>query len=92
MTQKTIKIKKLIAADGMMLTNGEAYGKEVFLGNGDDATNWVEITNEDLEFVVDMIRGEEGTEAYIKVFRPSINDYLEFNITRRTVENVFQIN
>lgn len=48
----------------------------------------LEITNEDLEFVVDMIRGEEGTEAYIKVFRPSINDYLEFNITRRTVENV----
>ena len=48
----------------------------------------LEITNEDLEFVVDMIRGEEGTEAYIKVFRPSINDYLEFNIIRRTVENV----
>lgn len=48
----------------------------------------LEITNEDLEFVVDMIRGEEGTVAYIKVFRPSINDYLEFNITRRTVENV----
>lgn len=48
----------------------------------------LEITNEDLEFVVDMIRGEEGTVAYIRVFRPSINDYLEFNITRRTVENI----
>ncbi len=44
MTQKTIKIKKLIAADGMILTNGEVYGKQIFLGSGDDATNYHEIT------------------------------------------------
>ena len=59
MTQKTIKIKKLIAADGMMLTNGEAYGKEVFLGNGDDATNWVEITNEEYEKRISEMESEE---------------------------------
>ena len=48
----------------------------------------VEITNQDLTTVVEMIRGEEGTEVYIKVYRPSINDYVEFNVTRRVVENV----
>lgn len=48
----------------------------------------VEITNQDLSTVVDMIRGEEGTEVYIKVYRPSISDYVEFNVTRRVVENI----
>lgn len=49
MTQETIKIKKLIAADGMVLTNGESYGKEVFLGINDDASNWREIAEEEYE-------------------------------------------
>ncbi|MBE5933683.1 MAG: S41 family peptidase [Lachnospiraceae bacterium] len=48
----------------------------------------VEITNQDLSTVVDMIRGEEGTQVYIKVYRPSENDYVEFEVTRRVVENV----
>ncbi len=48
----------------------------------------VEITDQELTLVVDMIRGEEGTKAKIKVFRPSIQDYLEFEVTRRLVENV----
>ncbi len=48
----------------------------------------VEITNQDLSTVVDMIRGEEGTEVYIKVYRPSISGYVEFNVIRRVVENV----
>lgn len=48
----------------------------------------VEITDQDLTTVVDMIRGEEGTEIYIKIYRPSISDYLEFDVTRRVVENV----
>ena len=44
MKQETITLTKLIASDGMMLTNGEAFGKEVFLGTGDSADNWHEIT------------------------------------------------
>lgn len=48
----------------------------------------MEIIDQELTFVVDQIRGEEGTTAYIKVYRPSINDYLEFNVERRVVENV----
>ena len=44
MTQETITRIKLIASDGMMLTNGEVIGKEVFLGTSDSADNWHEIT------------------------------------------------
>lgn len=48
----------------------------------------VEIIDQDLELVVKMIRGEEGTVAHVKVFRASIDDFIEFDITRRLVENV----
>ena len=44
MKQETITLTKLIASDGMMLTNGEVIGKEVFLGTGDSPDNWHEIT------------------------------------------------
>ena len=47
----------------------------------------LELTDEDINSVVEKIRGKEGTTAYIKVFRPSINDYLEFDVPRRVVEN-----
>ena len=31
----TIELRKLTASEGMTLTNGEAYGKEVYLGVND---------------------------------------------------------
>ena len=37
---------KLIADEGMTLTNGEAFGKTVWLANGDD-TAWKEVTDEE---------------------------------------------
>lgn len=40
---KTITRIKLTAAEGMMLTNGDVYAHEVFLGAGDSADNWHEI-------------------------------------------------
>lgn len=43
MEKSTIKIIKLTADEGMTLTNGEAYGKEVYLGVNDSAENWKEI-------------------------------------------------
>ena len=58
MTQETIKIKKLIAAEGMILTNGETYGKEIFLGSGDDVSNWHEIT--ETEYAAAMQAEAEG--------------------------------
>ena len=43
MEKSTIELIKLTAAEGMTLTNGETYGKEVYLGVNDSAENWQEI-------------------------------------------------
>ena len=40
MIQETIELRKLIAADGMTLYNGESFGKEVYLGKNDSPDNW----------------------------------------------------
>lgn len=47
-----------------------------------------EITDQELSLVVEMIRGEKGTTAHIKVYRPSEDKYIEFEIKRAEVENV----
>ena len=39
----------LKADEGMTLTNGEAFGKVVYLGINDSMNNWHEITNEEAE-------------------------------------------
>lgn len=44
MIESTIKITKLTASEGHVLTNGAAYGREVYLGKNDKAENWYEIT------------------------------------------------
>ena len=44
-----IEIKTITAADGMILTNGETYGKVVYLGVNDSPENWYEITAEEAE-------------------------------------------
>lgn len=41
----------------------------------------------ELELVVKWIRGEENTTAHLYVYRPSTQEYLDFYITRRVVEN-----
>ena len=49
MKTETIEIRKLIASEGMTLTNGEAYDKEVYLGKEDSPDNWHEIPDEEAE-------------------------------------------
>lgn len=49
MKTETIEIKKLIASEGMTLTNGEAFGKEIYLGKNDSDDNWHEITDAEAE-------------------------------------------
>jgi hypothetical protein len=56
MIESKIEITKLTAAEGMTLTNGEAYGKEIYLGKYDSPNNWYEIT--DAEY--DNILAEQG--------------------------------
>ena len=53
MKQETITRIKLTAADGMMLTNGEAYGKAVYLGTGDSPDNWYEITEQEYKKIME---------------------------------------
>ena len=49
MTKSTVKLVKLTAAEGMTLTNGEAYGKEIYLGCNDSPDNWREISDSEAE-------------------------------------------
>ena len=39
----------LKAEENMTLTNGEAFGKVVYLGRNDSASNWHEITEEEAQ-------------------------------------------
>lgn len=52
MIESKIEITKLTASDGHILTNGEAYGKEIYLGIHDCAENWHEITDEEYDAIV----------------------------------------
>ena len=50
MEVKTIELREIKAAEGMVLTNGETYssvGGSVFLGINDSVDNWHEITEEE---------------------------------------------
>ena len=44
-----MELKVLTASEGMILTNGEAYGKAITLGKNDSAENWREISEEEYE-------------------------------------------
>lgn len=58
----TIELRKLTASDGMVLTNGEAFGKEIYLGVNDSAENWHEITDAEYEKIVAEQEAEIGVE------------------------------
>lgn len=60
MTETTITVRKLTASEGHMLTNGDVYGKEVYLGVNDTAENWHEIT--DAEYDEIMAKLEQQTQ------------------------------
>lgn len=49
MIVETIELRKLIPKEGMTLTNGEVYSKEVYLGKNDSPNNWHEITDAEAE-------------------------------------------
>ena len=60
MTETTITMRKLTASEGYVLTNGDVYGKEVYLGANDSAENWHEIT--DAEYAEIMAVREQQAE------------------------------
>ena len=52
MTTETITRIKLTASEGMVLTDGENYGKEFFLAEDADASKWYEITDAEYEEIL----------------------------------------
>ena len=40
-------LRKITASYGMVLTDGETFGKEIYLGINDSEANWREITEEE---------------------------------------------
>ena len=44
MTKETITRIKLTASEGHILTDGENYGRIVYLASGDEGEKWYEIT------------------------------------------------
>jgi hypothetical protein len=63
MEKTTIELTKVTAAEGMWLTNGEAYSKEIYLGVNDSIDNWHEITDAEYEEILkkqeEELKGEE---------------------------------
>lgn len=49
MKASEIILTKIEAGEGMYLTNGDAFGKVVYLGYGDKMENWREITEAEYE-------------------------------------------
>lgn len=45
MEKQIIELTKVTASEGMVLTNGETYSKEIYLGCNDIIDNWHEITD-----------------------------------------------
>ena len=48
MKKSIIELTKLTASEGMTLTNGETYSKEIYLGVNDKAENWHEIPDSEV--------------------------------------------
>jgi hypothetical protein len=60
MIETNITLRKLTADEGKVLTNGEAYGKEIYLGIYDSPENWHEITDAEYAQILAAQEKEEG--------------------------------
>ena len=77
-TGKTVVVS--VFSGGDALTKGMKSGDEIV------AVDDTDVTQMDLDGIVSMVRGEEGTQVKIKVYRPSADSYEEMVIERRIVQ------
>lgn len=61
MEKTKIELIKITASEGMVLTNGDTYSKEIYLGANDSVENWHEITDAEYEEI--MKDEEEAVNA-----------------------------
>ena len=52
MKKETITRIKLAASEGHMLTNGENFGRIVYLASGDEGEKWYEITDKEYKKIM----------------------------------------
>ena len=57
-----METKIITASEGMILTNGSAYGRRIALGSLDSAENWHEITVEEYEQIMKEKEDEEDEQ------------------------------
>lgn len=63
----------LIAAEGMIYTNGDAFGKTVYLAEGENADGWYEIP--EAEFNDAFENGTEIGEATIADYQSALAEF-----------------
>ncbi len=59
-----IELIKITASEGMVLTNGDTYSKEIYLGINDSTENWNEITDAEYEERKRFIKGVMNYGTY----------------------------
>ena len=59
MRTEEITMRKIIADEGMVLTDGDTYGKEIFLAEGVSVDDYTEITQEEYDAIA---KAEAETE------------------------------
>lgn len=73
-------------------TFADSPAKEVGIRNGDKIVNvdGEDVTSiKDSDLIVQKIRGKPGTTVKITVYRPAINDYINFEMERRVINLVY---
>lgn len=58
---------KLIADEGMTLTNGEAFGKKVYLASGASPDDWWEVTDEEAKNLGTELTDSEALDIIMGV-------------------------
>ena len=62
-------MEKLIASEGMFLTNGEAIAKTVYLADGASSADWREITEAEAEVLM-----RDNEEAAAEDYEAALED------------------